>query len=178
MPNNSLKKLPFFLLYIFFVFDFLYALDTRVLPSKITDSGESLVNNLGYSVEDRIIIINNTDTNIKLAIIGQHKKNRTFKIAIDYVPAHSEKKIISNFDDRLSDFKSFTLSIVDGKILESKAICKNDDLYFEISKLNLESESQNTFSQAEELLKWKELLDENIITQDEFEAKKKQLLDL
>ena len=89
-----------------------------------------------------------------------------------------KKKIISNFDDRLSDFKSFTLSIVDGKILESKAICKNDDLYFEISKLNLESESQNTFSQAEELLKWKELLDENIITQDEFEAKKKQLLDL
>ena len=33
-------------------------------------------------------------------------------------------------------------------------------------------------SAPDELLKWKEVLDQGIITQEEFDAKKKQLLDL
>lgn len=35
---------------------------------------------------------------------------------------------------------------------------------------------QSTFSSADELLKYKSLLDDGVITQDEFEAKKRQLL--
>nr|WP_245184892.1 MULTISPECIES: SHOCT domain-containing protein [Lactobacillus] len=37
---------------------------------------------------------------------------------------------------------------------------------------------QNQVDPADELVKLKKLLDENIITQDEFDAKKKQLLGL
>ena len=40
------------------------------------------------------------------------------------------------------------------------------------------SENDNTFSAADELKKFKELLDSGIITQEEFDAKKKQLLGL
>lgn len=39
-------------------------------------------------------------------------------------------------------------------------------------------QQQNTVSSADEILKYKNLLDQGIITQEEFEAKKQQLLDL
>lgn len=39
-------------------------------------------------------------------------------------------------------------------------------------------QQQNTVSSADEILKYKNLLDQGIITQEEFEAKKKQLLEL
>ena len=37
---------------------------------------------------------------------------------------------------------------------------------------------RSTFSGADELRKWKQLLDEGVITREEFETKKRQLLDL
>ena len=48
----------------------------------------------------------------------------------------------------------------------------------EVSMQNANENSQNTFSAADEIKKFKELLDSRIITQDEFEKKKKDLLGL
>ena len=45
-------------------------------------------------------------------------------------------------------------------------------------KTNNNKESNNIHSPADEIRKFKELLDDGLITQDEFDAKKKQLLDL
>ena len=44
------------------------------------------------------------------------------------------------------------------------------------SNSNSEKTSLGSISQADELLKFKKLLDEGIITQEEFERKKQQLL--
>lgn len=51
----------------------------------------------------------------------------------------------------------------------------NDD---DIARLNAQQNSTNTVSSADELKKFKDLLDSGIITQEEFDAKKKQLLGL
>lgn len=73
-----------------------------------------------------------------------------------------------------------------GKI-HFKGIKNNIEIHQEISKLlnNRQSSKKETLamvnnstSNADELKKYKELLDANVITQDEFEAKKKQLLNL
>lgn len=65
-------------------------------------------------------------------------------------------------------------------------IKNKDDIHGEISRLLLERQDMkyNTpkkevhTSNADELKKYKELLDSGIITEEEFNAKKKQLLDL
>ena len=64
-----------------------------------------------------------------------------------------------------------------------KGILNNNEIHAEISKLlnNRQSNKQepvkvNNTSSAEELKQYKELLDNGIITQEEFEKKKKQLL--
>lgn len=50
--------------------------------------------------------------------------------------------------------------------------------YKEISRTGFNSLKNNQFSTADEIKKFKELLDSGIITQEEFDAKKKQLLGL
>ncbi|MBQ9207030.1 MAG: SHOCT domain-containing protein [Treponema sp.] len=53
------------------------------------------------------------------------------------------------------------------------------DLYFAVNKIDaVGTQSTTTDPAADELLKWKKLLDVGAITQDEFNAKKKQLLGL
>ena len=42
----------------------------------------------------------------------------------------------------------------------------------------MQQADRSTFSGADELRKWKQLLDEGVITREEFETKKRQLLDL
>ena len=63
------------------------------------------------------------------------------------------------------------ISIVLGFVKRSKIIAP-------IQKTNPATLSQPTHSNAEELKKYKELLDNGVITQEEFDAKKKQLLGL
>lgn len=71
-----------------------------------------------------------------------------------------------------------------GKI-KFKGITNNKEIHAEISKLlndrqNQKQEQLNSsnISATEELKKYKELLDNGTITQEEFDAKKKQLLNL
>ena len=65
-----------------------------------------------------------------------------------------------------------------------KGVMNNIEVHSAISKLinsrqdNNKQEQVNNISNAEELKKYKELLDSGVITQEEFEAKKKQLLNL
>ena len=68
-----------------------------------------------------------------------------------------------------------------------KLVKNKDKIHSELSKLLMErqhSEKQNNIplnnstSNADELKKYKELLDGGVITQEEFDAKKKQLLGL
>ena len=87
-----------------------------------------------------------------------------------------------------SVFKGLTVATSSGRI-SFVAIKNRDEIHKEISKLLVERQKQNTTpaqtavptsttSNADELKKYKELLDSGVITQEEFDAKKKQLLGL
>ena len=85
-------------------------------------------------------------------------------------------------------FKGVSVATSSGRI--TFYLCKNRDVIFNtISKLLLERQNQQKAketvvkqeipqSNADELKKYKDLLDSGIITQEEFDAKKKQLLGL
>lgn len=82
----------------------------------------------------------------------------------------------------LSFWSGIDVGTSSGKI-HFKNISNNNEVLTEISKLinNRQSktkEAENNVSIPEELKKYKELLDSGVITQEEFEAKKKQLLNL
>lgn len=82
-----------------------------------------------------------------------------------------------------SIFNGISIATSSGRI--TFWFCKNrNEVFEEISKLLLERQDksrttvENTTDVSAELKKFKELLDSGIITQDEFDAKKKQLLGL
>ena len=81
----------------------------------------------------------------------------------------------------ISFFKGITIGTSSGK-MSFTGISNNREIHAEISKLlnNRQTNKQEPqkASTTEELKNYKELLDESIITQEEFEAKKKQLLNL
>ena len=54
-----------------------------------------------------------------------------------------------------------------------------NDLYFAVNQVTgIFLKNSNDESAADELLKWKKLLDSGVITREEFDLKKKQLLGL
>ena len=87
-------------------------------------------------------------------------------------------------------FKGVSVATSSGKI--SFLLIKNaNEVYTELNNLVINRQSEKTeskhteiiketqpLSNADELKKYKDLLDQGIITQEEFDAKKKQLLDL
>ena len=88
----------------------------------------------------------------------------------------------------VSAFKGIAIGTSSGRI-SFKGIGNRDEIHDVISKLLIERQQKATAptttikqeipqSQADELKKYKDLLDSGIITQEEFDAKKKQLLGL
>ncbi len=149
------------------------------LGTEIKDSGEIVVFNLNGKCEDRIRIINNTDFTLHVIIRGQHKKNGLLKVADDFITANDTKFISSLYEDNLDKFVTFEVFIVDGKILAYKAEMDHDDFYFTINEVSGEKLKVKRDSEAaDELLKWKQLMDAGVITREEFEAKKSSLLGL
>lgn len=83
-----------------------------------------------------------------------------------------------------SIFKGISVATSSGKI-SFLAIQNRDDIHSALSDLLIERQGKNsvqadymTISNADELKKFKELLDMGAISQEEFDAKKKQLLGL
>lgn len=80
-----------------------------------------------------------------------------------------------------SFMKGIAITTASGSI-KFRCIKNRDEIYEVVSKLLMarqtNSEVQASHSSADELKKYKELLDTGVISQDEFDAKKKQLLSL
>ena len=89
-------------------------------------------------------------------------------IPIDSVSAVSKIKI----------FNGISISSSSG-LIKFLYLANINDLYKEISNLILNRNNKmNSISDAEELKKYKELLDSGAITKEEYEIKKKQMLGL
>lgn len=109
-------------------------------------------------------------------IYGTIKKRKRVDIPLDSISAVG-----------IGRGKSFTVSSASGKISFS-AIKNRNEIHEIVSKLLVDRQKQTetsatvasapATSNADELKKYKELLDSGVITQEEFDAKKKQLLGL
>ena len=81
----------------------------------------------------------------------------------------------------MSFMKGIAITTASGSV-KFGCIKNRDEIYEVVGKLLMarqtNSEVQASHSSADELKKYKELLDTGVISQDEFDAKKKQLLSL
>ena len=153
--------------------------DTYTLSAKQNEDGEIVVSNAKGRVQDRVRIINNTDMHLDVVVMGEHKKRGTVKVAAGHVKPNDGEFFASKYEDKLAHFRSFTIKLGEGKILSCNAESTRDDLYFEINKTDLKKPGTGiTVKDVEEILKWKELLDSGVITEDDFNTKKKEILGL
>lgn len=164
---------------------------TVTIASRMNDNGEVEVYNSSEKIEDRINIKNNTDFNISVVVKGVHKNKGEMIVASGLVLAQSDKYLSTIYEDDLDDFRYFIVTLEDRKIVGYLAETAWSDLYFTVNAVSevTPKDSKNgnseitpkkvsTAADADELLKWKKLLDSGAITQEEYNAKKKQLLGL
>ena len=93
-----------------------------------------------------VIVRNNSATNVNLTLINRPLKKGSLL----------ERAAQNNARDIIAKLTLITKSINDEK--------------------SLKDQNTNTISSADEIMRYKELLDKGILTQEEFDAKKKQLL--
>ena len=175
-----MKKLFILLLFFFStVMAYSWPWSRNELPTSINDDGEIVVVNKDDDVEDKLRIGNETNSTLDVIIKGVHDKHGLIVIASGNIAAHDTRYLHSEWENNLEDFKQFYISIEGGKITKYFAQVGSSDLLFNIYETDIKQSNNNSYySPADELNKWKQLLDMGGITQEEYEAKKKQLLGL
>ena len=104
-----------------------------------------------------------TKTVVKSIRIRVSLQNKyTKKIEFEFIPFGTEYKVGSMTYDLYKDEARSLLSLLD-------SMCEQ-------AAQSLAAQPQTAFSEADEIMKFKQLLDSGIITEEEFQAKKKQLL--
>lgn len=173
-----------FLLLIAFVFSAacVFAKNINLNPQILAD-GSVVIENVKGKIEDRLHVENRTDVAFGIVVVGIEKKGKETVISESFVKAHDGLYLPSSFEDDLDDFVRFRIEIQNGTVESCTAQCEWSDLYLIINKVTVKGSGSaeslsESVSAADELLKWKKLLDAGAVTQEEYEAKKKQLLAL
>ncbi len=96
---------------------------------------------------------------IQFVILGENERSVGVFNAVDDENAILFAKKDNDTFDKIKDY-------IEGKILASKKM-----------QSKAQDNPANRFSAADEILKYKKLLDDKVITQEEFDTKKKQLLE-
>jgi hypothetical protein len=149
------------------------------LQADYNTKGEIVIDNTTGVVEDKLRIGNDTNTGIEIIIKGNHRNLGLTTVASGFIKPKDTKYLSSKFEDDLDSFNSFIISLKEGKITKYTAEMNHNDLIFSIHETDLKQpDNSSTVSPADELIKWKQLLDMGGITKEEYEAKKKQLLGL
>ena len=143
------------------------------LPTETGNSGEITVFNIEDKVKDKIRIYNTTSISLDVTIKGLHQEKGLILISSGSIAAYDSRYFNSKWEDSLYEFNKFYISIEGGKITKHYAEVGSSDMLFHIYETDI-----NSLSPADELAKWKKLLDDGAITQKEYNAKKKQLLGL
>jgi len=173
-------KKTYLLLLLFFSTTLAYSWpwSTEAIPTSTNENGDIIVSNEKDNIEDKIRIGNDTNDPLNVIIKGKHKKNGLIEITTGPVGARDSRYFDSQWTDKLEEFTQFYISIEGGKITKHHAEVCSDDLLFHIYETDIITDNSILLSPADELIKWKQLLDMGGITQEEYEAKKKQLLGL
>ena len=152
---------------------------TIPLQSEINANNEIILKNAKFIVKDKLRIGNDTETPIEVIIKGTDENNGLVDVASGFVKAKDTVYLTTKYEDKLDNFKTLIISLKEGKIVKFTAEMAWHDLIFTVHETDiLPPVKTGTLSPADELLKWKQLLDSGAITQEEFDAKKKQLLGL
>lgn len=172
------KLLPVFLILFSANLAYSWPWSTEAVPTSTNENGDIVVSNEKDDIEDKIRIGNDTNNPLNVIIKGEHKKNGLIEITTGPIGARDSRYFDSKWTDDLEKFTQFYISIEGGKITKHHAEICSDDLLFHIYETDIVTDNYNTVSPADELIKWKQLLDMGGITKEEYEAKKKQLLGL
>ena len=139
--------------------------------------GGIVVSNAKGAVKDRIHIENHSDTLLEIVVTGRTKKtNAIVTVCTTFVGANDEKYVATEYEGKLKAFSELVVKAKGHAITSFTADTAWNDLYFAIAVV--EKSGGDVDLQADELSKWKRLLDDGAITPEEFEAKKKQILGL
>ena len=172
-----MKKIAFFIASLFFCMA--VSAKTVPLPATAGSDGSVVVTNEKSGVKDRIHIENHTDKLLEVVVTGRNKKtNAVVTISTTFIDAKDQKFVATEYEGKLRNFAEFTVKVNGEKITLFTADTAWNDLYFAIATIENGGEAGGAPSAADELAKWKQLLDNGTITQSEFDAKKKQLLGL
>jgi hypothetical protein len=175
--KNKMKKLIALFL-IIFCSTIVYA-KTITLQTDYNTKGEIVIENTTGIIEDKLRVGNDTNTGIEVIIKGNHRNLGLITVASGFIKPKDTRYLSSKHEGDLDSFKSFIISLKEGKIIKYTAEMNHDDLIFSIHETDLKQpDNSSTVSPADELIKWKQLLDMGGITKEEYEAKKKQLLGL
>lgn len=150
---------------------FAFNANVGVLPTVKIDSAFNLNNRLNGVIvltNDRLIFASKTlwEEEIKyLRIIDIQSVDikKTMMMCSLRIKGITESFVIDGTKDLLLEFQSITESLIDN--------CKSSN-----NSNNSDNQTKNTQSVKEQLQDLKDLLDAGIITQEEFDKKKKQLL--
>ena len=125
-----------FFLFLLVLVNGIFFAETIMLSAVQNAKGEIVVDNSDGDIEDRIRIINNTDSNVEVVITGEHKRKGKILVATGFVKASDTEFLSSSYDDALDDFRNFTVNLREGVILSFSVKCTSDDLYVYINKMN------------------------------------------
>ena len=125
-----------FFLFLLVLMNGIFFAETIILSAVQNAKGEIVVDNSDGDIEDRIRIINNTDSNVEVVITGEHKRKGKILVATGFVKASDTEFLSSSYDDDLDDFRNFTVNLREGVILSFSVKCSSDDLYVYINKMN------------------------------------------
>ena len=149
-------------------------------------SGNNTVtrDNTGVIVTDKKIIYGRSGSGLFLAMGGI----KTIDITdVNDVAFHDTDKISRIFGtgtfeivvDTIREEVKFNMGCIKSHKAKAEEIAlKLTNILFEIKEKNKAKDSMGNSSPADEILKMKQLLDMGVITEDEFDAKKKELLGL
>ena len=148
-------------------------------------NGSITVINFNGSVTDNIFLQNSTRESIEIVVEGLNTKYGFATIGGIQLNPGGEIELPTLWSHRLKLFSYFSIRLKEGIIAQSSAVAVRHDLHFvvsaikkgevNLSKRDAETEENNS-NLDEKLSLLKHWLDAGIITQEEFAAKRKELI--
>lgn len=153
----------------------------------LEDGSVEVTRNKG-DFEDYIKIFNKTDSSVTISVSGIKKRGGA-KVELDSVRVapHSYETLETDFDEKMELLTKIIFSASEGAITDYSTDLEHNDLYFNVLGIggavakkagNSASSGAVADDAADQLLKYKKLLDSGVITQEEFNTLKKKLLGL
>ena len=151
------------------------------IPTSPDEEGVK-IHTSGFNVYDNVFLENRAGANLRIVLKGQHTKLGEVEIGRAFLYEGAELHLNTVFEDKLKMFAYMTvIGQDDVQILQCTAYESHQDVHIIIEKTSSKraktvGSSAQATDATEQLKQYKEWLDLGIITQDEFNAKRRELI--